>query len=107
MINIEEIRKNPEIQDWNKISWSLYITEDFKREFKNYINWNIISYCDNIIPIDIIREFQDKLDWNDLSFKQEFSIENISEFSNKINFKYIMENKKVSDKVKEFCRIFL
>jgi hypothetical protein len=48
-----------------------------------------------------------KLNWNNISLNQEFSIENITEFSNKINFKCIMENINISDEIKEFCKIFL
>ena len=46
-------------------------------------------------------------DWDYLSAYQNLSKEFIIEFADKINFYGIINNKKISDEVKEFCKMFL
>ena len=83
MINIEEIRKNPKAQNWVNISVNEILTEDFIREFKDYVDWFDICYY-QVLTEDFMREFADKID-----------------------FEYLMESEYISDEIKEFCRIFL
>ena len=80
---IEKIRKNPDNQNWETISRYQKLSEDF------------------------IKEFQDKVDWVYIPYKQKLSEEFIGEFYQKINFKKLLNNKDISNEVKEFCRMFL
>ena len=83
MINIEEIRKNPKAQNWVNISVNEILTEDFIREFKDYVDWNnIFAY-------------------------QKLSKEFIIEFADKINFRCLLKNERINDDVKEFCKVFI
>ena len=46
-------------------------------------------------------------EWCSISKNVNFSKELIIEFFDKIDLHYLMENKYISDEVKEFCRMFL
>jgi len=48
--------------DWNHVS-SLDLSVTMMRDFKNYLNWDIISEV-NKENIDIIREFKDEIQWD-------------------------------------------
>ena len=80
---LDTIRKNPDKQDWESISYSLALPEDFIREFKNYVDWYWI--CRN----------------------QKLSKEFIVEFFDKIRFEHLLVNRFVSQEVKDYCRMFL
>ena len=58
---------------------------------------------------DFIREFQNDKDliWWRISKFQRLSKEFIIEFSDKIDFECLLDNKNVSDEIKEFCRMFI
>jgi hypothetical protein len=42
-MNIEEIRNNPDEVDWEEISFSQKLSEDFIREFQDKVDWALIS----------------------------------------------------------------
>ena len=80
---ISTIRKHPKRYDWSYICYHRNITEDFMREFQDYIIWKVIS------------------------LRQKMSKEFIVGFVYKINFKLVLENDKISQEVKDYCRMFL
>ena len=92
---VEEIRKNPNNQNWISLSYRICsynidkLPEDIKKEYMSFI-----------------REFQDKLDWHLIS-SIKLSKEFIAEFINKINLPALQRNNHISDEVKEFCKIFI
>ena len=57
---IEEIRKNPNKVDWNRISIHQKLSESFIREFKDRVDWNYISMCQKLSE-GFIREFKDRV----------------------------------------------
>ena len=101
-LNIEEIRKNPELVDWYNISISQKLSEGFIREFKDKVNWNSISISQKLSE-GFIREFQDKVDWFYISKHQKLSEEFIREFQDNVNWFYISKHQKLSE---EFIREF-
>ena len=62
MMDIEAIRKDPDNQDWVKISHDEILSEDFMREFQDKVFWNIISWKQKLSE-NFIKEFQDKIDF--------------------------------------------
>jgi hypothetical protein len=62
--------------------------------------------CDKQSEEDI-RKNKDFVDWQIISFCQNLSKEFIIEFADKIYFEEILDNKNMSQEVKDYCRIFL
>lgn len=50
--------------NWNRICREDEISEDFMREFQDYIDWSAISYYGADLSNDFIIEFKNKLDIN-------------------------------------------
>ena len=80
---LNDIRRDPDNQNWNSISWSSSLSEN------------------------LIREFQNKVIWKWISFRQKLSKEFIVEFSNKIDFTALLQNNLIDDQIKDFCRMFI
>ena len=80
---ISNIRMHPKRYDWMYISYYRTITEDFMREFKDYIIWK--GVC----------------------LSQKMSKEFIMEFIDKIDFNLVIHNNDISKEVKDYCRMFL
>ena len=103
MLNIEEIRENPQDQDWTHISKYQTLSEDFIREFKDKVDWIYISIHQTLSE-DFIREFKDLVNWINISGSQTLSEDFIREFkikkpenswlysSKEEKLKYIKEN---------------
>ena len=102
---IEEIRKDPDNQNWEDFNFYKK-SEDFIREFENKVDWFCIS-CEETLSEEFIREFQDKVYWSRISYFQKLSKEFIVEFQNKIVFKNLLKNENISDEIKELCKTFL
>ena len=67
----------------DNISGNENLTEDFIREFKDYLHWSTISH-DHFLSKEFIIEFADK-----------------------IKFKELFKNKHISKEVKDYCRMFI
>ena len=80
---IQDIRKNPNKQDWLDISHKYILSEDF------------------------ITEFQNKVDWYTICAFQKLSKEFIAEFIDKIVFDRLLSNENISKDVKDYCRMFI
>jgi len=103
--NIEGYRKYPNAQYWDIIS-EYDLSEDFIREFQDYVYWFGISYYQELSE-EFMLEFKHKLDWTCLSFHKNLSKEFMIDNLDKISVKHLIKNKYISDEVKEFCRMFL
>ena len=106
--------------DWKYISANQTLSEDFIREFNNYVSWSLISrhqkLSENFISefkdmvgwsniskyqnlsLDFIREFKDNIDWNVISKYQKLSEYFISEFKDYVEWEYISEYQILSEK---------
>jgi hypothetical protein len=94
--------------DWNYISSSQKLSENFIREFKDTIDWYNISEYQKLSESFII-EFQHKVNWLNISICQKLSENFIKEFKDKVNIelykkvnKTITYNQKVKE-CKEYC----
>jgi hypothetical protein len=98
------IREFADYVDWNKISEKQTLSEDFIREFKDKVYWKFISER-FILSEDFIREFQDKMKnlWHIISRNQTLSEDFIREFQNKVKWYYISGRQKLSENfIREF-----
>lgn len=88
---IEKIRNNMNnnsIIPWHSISlWGSIIMLE---EFVDYLDWNIISYNENLTN-EFIRAFQDRLNWDAISCWCNYDI--ILEFKDRINIMNALHNK--------------
>ena len=69
----------------------------------NNVNWDYISFSQKLSE-DFIREFKDKVDWDYISYYQKLSQDFIREFKDKVNVKFQEEKhkeKSYSQKLKE------
>ena len=95
-----------ENENWLYICAYRTLSEDFIRKFECFMYWGHISYL-QILSEDFIREFQYKVNWINVCRHQVLSKEFIVEFADKINFNQIITNNKISQDVKDYCRMFL
>jgi hypothetical protein len=54
-----------------------------------------------------IREFPNKQNWNYICLYKNLSKEFIIEFAKYIFFDYVVENKLISDDIKNYCKMFI
>jgi len=66
---------------WDSVSFDCELTEDFIREYQDYVNWEYISKVQKLSE-DFMREFKDKLDWDSIMFYQKLTIEFMTEMVN-------------------------
>ena len=78
------------ISEYNKLS------ENFIREFQNYVDWDLISEYQKLSE-EFIREFQDKVDWFYISKYQKLSENFIREFQDKMNWYHISKFQNLSE----------
>jgi hypothetical protein len=86
--------------NWDDISYSQKLSEEFIREFENKVNWNYISYSQKLSEA-FIREFENKVDWIYISINQKLSESFIREFENKVNWECISSYQVLSKKFRE------
>ena len=77
----EKYIKRVELIDWWRISMQP-LSEKFIREFKDKVNWDVISTCQKLSE-NFIREFKDKVNWECISAYQHLSKDFIREFKDK------------------------
>ena len=82
-LEINRIRKNPHNRYWRLLCFERTLSEDFIREFQDYVYWKYISS------------------------KQKLSMFFIAEFKNKICFQNLLENKNIPPDIKDYCRMFI
>jgi len=88
--------------DWDYISYSQKLSLNFIREFRNKVNWENISHYQQLSE-NFIREFKDYVDWIRISHYQQLSKDFIREFKDKVNWWRISEYQKLSENfIREF-----
>jgi hypothetical protein len=88
--------------EWDKISSTPGLSEDFIRENSDKVNWQYISRYQKLIE-EFIREFSDKLYWWEISSYQKLSEDFIREISDKVYFDLISKYQKLSENfIREF-----
>ena len=70
-------------KSWDKISKYPNLSEDFIREYSDYVNWNSISRYQKLSE-NFIREFRDKVNWGLVVCGQDISYYFFREFQNNI-----------------------
>jgi len=88
-----DIRPKDKEIDWDTLDWENIsrqeLTVDFIREFKEYLNWDIITNF--FLSSEVfIREFQDKVVWDTISskmkFRNDYDYDFFEEFSDRFNW---------------------
>ena len=69
------------------------------KEFQDKVNWYYISWNQKLSE-EFIEKFQDKVYWISISIRQKLSGEFIRRFYHKINFNRLLENKNISEEIK-------
>ena len=96
------IREFKDKVDWERISESQNLSESFIREFQYKVDWDWISKYQKLSE-DFIREFQDKVDWFYISKYQNLSEPFIREFKDKVDWHCVLGYQKLSeDFIREF-----
>lgn len=86
--------------DWELISEEP-LTEDFIREFQDYVVWDYVS-GNSTLSEPFIREFQDRLDWVSISEFQTLSEPFIREFQDRVDWAMIFTYQVLSEEFKKF-----
>jgi hypothetical protein len=98
----EFIRENADKVDMLFISRYQKLSENFIRRHSDKVDWEYISQHQNLSEF-FIREFSNEVDWDGISKFQKLSEKFIREFSPKINWCYISAFQKLSaDFIREF-----
>ena len=89
-------------QNWVMLSTHKGLTEDFIREFADFVDWEWISAYQNLSE-DFIREFKDKVDVFYISRLQHLSEDFIREFADKVDWYWISMRYQLSENfIREF-----
>lgn len=64
--------------DWDYITIKYYKNINFIRDFKNYMNWDLISSRD--LSLDFIQEFSDNINWKIISMRGNLPKEFINKY---------------------------
>jgi len=88
--------------DWGNISYCQELSEDFIRDFKDKVNWHCISESQQLSE-NFIREFKDRVDWEYISRYQELSEDFIKDFKDNVNWINISYCQRLSE---DFIRDF-
>ena len=87
---------------WVDISTNQKLSEDFIREFKDYVDWYCISRSQKLSN-EFIEEFKDYVYWGNISMYQKLSENFIRKFKDCVNWCCISSNQKLSeDFIREF-----
>ena len=98
----EFIREFKDYVDWYFISSFQNLSEDFIREFKNYVTWLKISMYQQLSE-KFIREFKDDVYWYEISLCQNLSENFISEHKEYVSWYNISNYQKLSPEfIQEF-----
>ena len=101
-LNEEFIREHSDKLDWFCISQYQKLSEEFIVEFSDKVLWDGISIYQKLSE-DFIREFSDKVNWSSISTYQRLSEEFIRENSYIVNWWNVSIYQKLSEKfIREF-----
>ena len=82
--------------NWDNISASQHLSENFIREFADRVNWTCISATQHLSE-DFMREFANRVHWNWISMFQTLSDDFIREFADRLNWKVISAYQRLSE----------
>lgn len=85
---INDIRNNPDQQNWNTISYKCVLPEAFIREFQDKVDWHGISRSQSLSE-EFIQEFLEKVEWFWISGNQTLSEELIRGSLDKVHWFWI------------------
>ena len=71
------------IQNWKLISKNKILSEEFIREFQDFVDWMYVTAFQTLSE-EFIREFQEKVSWTYVSSRQFLTDEFLVEFKHKI-----------------------
>ena len=94
---ISSIRENPRQYNWCIMSLSYKLSENFMREFSDYIKWAYICIYQKLSE-DFIRDYHTKVLWYFIGSNQNLSEEFILEFKEYIFLDSLELNKKIDIK---------
>lgn len=93
--------------DWQDVSLSKYLTEDFIRRYQDKLDWSVIS-CVQILSEEFITEFKDKVFWRSISRHQKLSFKFVIKNIELIDIEnFIIKNDKVSQEIKQELKWYL
>jgi hypothetical protein len=109
-----DVVPNEWVENWEYISMTEELSEDFIRKFANHVDWKLISKYQKLSE-SFIREFSDRVCWNKIIVFQKISDDLLKEFIGKIDFeeffkgttimgakilKFIADNNHANDEIK-------
>lgn len=86
---------NPKLNDWNKISKNIDLTEEFVEKYKNKIQWKNLN-CKNLSE-PFIEKHLNKLDLKNLCKSKKLSEQFIDKHLNKLTILNLLETQKLSE----------
>ena len=93
--------------DWEEVSITQKLTEDFIREHKDLVSWSGISWKQKLSEA-FIREHKDLVSWSGISWKKKLSESFIREYKDSVNWAWISRRQKLSDAfIEEFKEYYL
>jgi len=114
-----EFYLNPQTELWQGVSKNYSLTEDFIRDFRDYVTWDWITvkqimsdefieeFKDRILwdhlckykklSEDFMRKYRDKINWTMASKYQNMSLGFMKEFKSYINWNQIFQNQKIKN----------
>jgi len=90
--------------DWFYISGHQYLTEHFMKCYAENLVWDRASKMQNLSE-EFIIEFKSNVDWIRISRYQKLSLKFIKNNIDKLNVHCLLENKNISEEVKQYIRI--
>ena len=86
---------------WEHLSEYQEFSEEILREFKNKVYWPAVTNLN--LSENFIREFRDYIDWEQMSLKRDLSHEFILEFKHRFNWEYMLDFHKFSEDILRQC----
>ncbi len=96
--SIEEFINKNDNKYWSVFSRYKVLSEDFIREFQDYVDWKEISW-NQILSESFIEEFKEKVNWISICRKQKLSKDFIIKFKSKLDLDDMLDWNKIN---KEF-----
>jgi hypothetical protein len=97
---IEEIRKDPDYQDWLDIVEHYELTEEFMEEFRYYLDWDWVPLHQKTTK-DFLDKYEEEVDWPFIFSYQYLSEEFLITFIDKVKAEYLEYNQKIPKEVKD------
>ncbi len=93
---ISSVRREPEAQNWNFISYRWAVDLDFVKEFEQFIKWKFLSMAHNL-DIEVMEAYKHKLHWRSISAQTKLSDEKMVKFKDFVNVELICRFQTLSE----------